>query len=99
MADMLTAAPEGAAFDTAYVNGQVTGHENTLAMLKDAADKARNADLQKMLTDAQKPVEQHLDRIEDIQGKMKCEPWRERRPESSRGSPQGGTSTGSVWMG
>lgn len=70
MADMLTAAPKGATFDTAYVNGQVMGHENTLAMLKTAADQAQNADLKKMLTDAQTPVQRHLDRIKDIQGKM-----------------------------
>jgi putative membrane protein len=71
MADMLTATSTGTTFDTAYVNGQVMGHENTLSMLKNAADRAQNADLKKMLTDAQEPVEQHLDRIKDIQGKMK----------------------------
>lgn len=70
-ADMLTAAPKGATFDTAYVNAQVTGHESTLDMLKKAADAAQNADLKKMLTDAQAPVQKHLDRIKDIQSKMK----------------------------
>jgi len=69
--DMLTAAPKGTTFDTAYVNAQVTGHQNTLDMIKSAADKAQNPDLKKMLTDAQTPVQQHLDRIKEIQGKMK----------------------------
>jgi putative membrane protein len=71
MGDMLAAAPKGATFDTAYVNGQVIGHQNALDMLKSAADAAQNPDLKKALTDAQQPVQSHLDRIKDIQGKMK----------------------------
>ena len=70
-ADKLGAAAKGSAFDMAYVNAQVEGHEATLQMLKDAEGVAQNPDLKKMLGDAQKPVSQHLDRIKDIQGKMK----------------------------
>lgn len=70
-ADALNSASKGMTFDTAYVNAQVAGHEATLDMIKSAAGAAQNADLKKMLTDAQPTVQSHLDRIKDIQSKMK----------------------------
>lgn len=71
MASTLTSTPKGAAFDSAYVNGQVTGHQNTLDMVKRAEDQAQNADLKNMLKSAEPAVQKHLDQIKDIQGKMK----------------------------
>ncbi len=71
MASMLSSAPKGMAFDTAYVNGQVAGHQHVLDMVKNAEGQAQNADLKTMLTNAQPAIQRHLDRIKDIQGKMK----------------------------
>ena len=71
MADQLRAAPKGMAFDSAYVNGQVMGHQATLDMIRTAEDQAQNADLKQALSDAAPMVEKHLDRIKDIQGKLK----------------------------
>ena len=40
-------------------------------MIKRAEGAAQNADLKTMLTKAEPQVQSHLDRIKDIQGKMK----------------------------
>ncbi len=70
-ASMLSSAPKGMAFDSAYVNSQVAGHQHVLDMIKSAQGQAQNADLKAMLTSAQPAIQRHLDRIKDIQGKMK----------------------------
>ncbi|HXF24097.1 MAG TPA: DUF4142 domain-containing protein [Gemmatimonadaceae bacterium] len=67
----LRAAAKGAAFDSAYVNAQVAGHEYVLDMVKRAEGQAQNADLKSALTSAEPQVQQHLDRIKDIQSKLK----------------------------
>ncbi len=67
----LTADAKGAAFDSAYVNAQVAGHQYVLAMVQKAEGAAQNADLKAMLTNAEPQVKSHLDRITNIQGKMK----------------------------
>ena len=67
----LKAAAKGAAFDSAYVNAQVAGHEYVLDMVKRAEGQAQNADLKSALTSAEPQVQQHLDRIKDIQSKLK----------------------------
>ncbi|MDQ2890317.1 MAG: DUF4142 domain-containing protein [Gemmatimonadota bacterium] len=70
-ASNLTAASKGAAFDSAYVNAQVAGHQYVLSMIKNAEGAAKSADLKSALTAAQPQVQSHLDRITAIQGKMK----------------------------
>ena len=70
LSDQLKSMPKGAAFDSAYVNAQVAGHQATLDMLKNAANQAQSADLKKALNDAMPTVQKHLDRIQAIQGKM-----------------------------
>jgi putative membrane protein len=67
----LTAAAKGAAFDSAYVNSQVTGHQYVLDMVKRAQGAAQNADLKSALTAAEPQVQNHLDRITKIQSTMK----------------------------
>ena len=67
----LTAAAKGAAFDSAYINSQAAGHQYVLDKIKQAEGAAQNADLKAMLTSAEPKVQNHLDRIKDIQGKMK----------------------------
>lgn len=62
---------KGAAFDSAYVNAQVAGHQYVLDLIKRAEGAAQNADLKTMLTKAEPQVQSHLDRIKDIQGKLK----------------------------
>jgi putative membrane protein len=67
----LSAAAKGPAFDSAYVNAQVAGHQYVLNMVKTAEGQAQNADLKSALTAAEPNVQQHLDRIQAIQSKMK----------------------------
>ncbi len=70
MVSMLQAAPKGMAFDTAYVNGQVMAHTNTLAMVQKAEGVAQNAALKGMLTKAAPIVQQHLDEAKSLQSKL-----------------------------
>jgi putative membrane protein len=67
----LNAAAKGPAFDSAYVNAQVDGHQYVLDLIKRAEGAAQNADLKSALTSTEPKVQAHLDRIKDIQGKMK----------------------------
>lgn len=71
LADQLQGAAKGAAFDSTYVDAQVAGHQATLDMLKNAAGAAQSADLKKALNDAIPTVQKHLDKIQEIQGKLK----------------------------
>lgn len=67
----LNAAAKGAAFDSTYVNAQVAGHEYVLDLVKRAEGQAQSDELKAALTAAEPQVQQHLDRIKDIQSKMK----------------------------
>jgi putative membrane protein len=69
-ATALNAAAKGAAFDSAYVNAQVSGHEAVLDLIKRAESAAQNADLKTALKTDETKVQSHLDRIRNIQGKM-----------------------------
>jgi len=71
VAAALEQAPKGAAFDSTYVNNQVLGHQNTLDLVKRAEDQAQNSELKALLKNAEPVIQRHLDRIKDIQGKMK----------------------------
>ena len=71
VAQALQQEPKGAKFDSAYVNNQVLGHQNTLDMVKRAQDQAQNAELKSLLQNAEPVIQRHLDRIKDIQGKLK----------------------------
>ncbi|MFI5239631.1 MAG: DUF4142 domain-containing protein, partial [Gemmatimonadales bacterium] len=60
-----------AAFDSAYVNAQVAGHQYVLDMIKRDEGVAQSAELKSALTAAEPKVQAHLDRITAIQSKMK----------------------------
>lgn len=68
---VLKQASRGGSFDSAYVNNQVQGHQNTLDLVKRAQDQAQNAQLKALLQNAEPVIQRHLDRIRDIQGKLK----------------------------
>ena len=70
MVAMLNQAPKGAAFDTAYVNGQVLAHTNTLAMVQKAVGAAKDPALKTMLTGATPEIQRHLDEAKGLQGKL-----------------------------
>lgn len=69
MVAMLQAAPK-AAFDTAYINGQVLSHTNTLQMVQKAEGAAQNAALKQMLQQVTPDIQHHLDEAKTLQGKL-----------------------------
>src|SRR5688500_1875675 len=58
---------QGAAFDTAFMNAQVRGHQQVLDLLQRAQGQAQNADVQQHLATAVKSVQAHLDRGQQLQ--------------------------------
>jgi putative membrane protein len=68
--EQLKSAGSGAAFDKAYIDAQVTGHENALAFLQRAQTSAQSADLKKLVAAAIPDVQKHLDRARSLQSKI-----------------------------
>jgi putative membrane protein len=66
----LQSAGSGAAFDRAYVDAQVAGHQNALTFLQRAQSSAQNADLKKLISSAIPDVQKHLDRAKSLQSKV-----------------------------
>jgi putative membrane protein len=66
----LQSAGSGAAFDKAYVDAQVAGHQNALTFLQRAQSSAQNADLKKLISSAIPDVQKHLDRAKSLQSKV-----------------------------
>ena len=58
---------QGAAFDSAFVNAQVMGHQQVLDLLQRAQGQPQNADVQQHLSAAVKEVQTHLDRARELQ--------------------------------
>jgi putative membrane protein len=58
---------KGADFDSAFVNAQVMGHQQVLALLQSAGSQAQNSDISQHLATATKEVQEHLDRAQKLQ--------------------------------
>jgi predicted outer membrane protein len=56
---------QGAAFDSAFVNAQVKGHQEVLALLQSA--QAQNSELQQQVAAATKAVQEHLEKGQQLQ--------------------------------
>ena len=70
MGSQLQSAGSGAAFDRAYLEGQVMAHQNTLNFLQQAQNQAQSADLKQMITAAIPDIQQHLERARTLQSKV-----------------------------
>ena len=70
MVAALNAAPKGAVFDTAYVNGQAMAHAATLTMAQKAQGEATDPALKSALTGAIPVISRHLDEARALQGKL-----------------------------
>jgi putative membrane protein len=68
--DSLVAAPKGAAFDKAYIDHEVTAHEQVLQKAQASESAAQNAELKAMLPKAAANVQAHLERAKQIQTKL-----------------------------
>jgi putative membrane protein len=67
--DQLRAA-SGAQFDKAYIDSQVTGHQQVLDVLNQQAASLQNGDLRSKVAEIQKDVETHLKRAQEIAQKL-----------------------------
>jgi putative membrane protein len=70
MSEQLQSASSGAAFDKAYIDGQVQAHQNALSFLQAAQGRTQNADLKNMIDSAIPDVQKHLDRAQSLQSKV-----------------------------
>ena len=68
--DSLVAMPKGAAFDKAYIDHEVTAHEQVLQKAQTAQTSAQNAELKAMIPKAATKVQEHLDHAKQIQTKL-----------------------------
>jgi putative membrane protein len=66
----LTATAKGAAWDKAYIDGEVAVHQEVLGLIDAALGAAQNAELKDLLTKARPNIEAHLKRAQDIQSKL-----------------------------
>ena len=60
----------GAAFDRAYMDAQLAGHQQTLDLLRQYNTSVQSNELRSHVTQVQGSVEQHLQKAKDIRGKL-----------------------------
>jgi putative membrane protein len=68
--DNLSSMVKGAAWDKAYIDGEVVAHQMVLGLIDQAQTVARAPELKALLTKARPTVEMHLRRAQDIQSKL-----------------------------
>ncbi len=61
---------QGAAFDTAFINAQVMGHQQVLQLLQSSGTVTQNTKLSTHIATATKDVQEHLDRAQKIQSSL-----------------------------
>jgi len=61
---------QGAAFDSAFVNAQVMGHQQVFDLLQRAQSQAQNSSVQQHLTASMKDVQSHLERAQQLQQRL-----------------------------
>ena len=66
----LNSTAKGAAWDKAYIDGEVAMHEAVLDNAKAAHDETQNADLKALIEKASPVIQKHLDRAKEIQKKL-----------------------------
>jgi putative membrane protein len=68
--DNLTSMDKGAAWDKAYIDGEVAAHQMVLGLIDQSQDVVQAPELKALLTKARPTVEMHLKRAQDIQSKL-----------------------------
>lgn len=68
---MLNGAAKGKDFDKAYIDNEVTYHQEVLQTATTAMGAAQNAELKNLIQKAAPALQTHLDRAKSIQAKMK----------------------------
>jgi putative membrane protein len=68
--DSLQSMPKGAAWDKAYIDHEVSAHQQVLSTLQTAQNAAQNAELKELITKAIPTIDSHLKKAQDIQSKL-----------------------------
>jgi putative membrane protein len=68
--DSLNAMQKGAAWDKAYIDYEVTYHQQVLQTATKALDAAQNQELKELIRKAAPVIQHHLDRAQQIQKKL-----------------------------
>jgi len=68
--DALTATAKGKAWDKAYIDYEVTYHEQVLQTATSALGAAQNAELKALIQGAAPVIQKHLDMAKKIQAKL-----------------------------
>jgi putative membrane protein len=68
--DSLNAMPRGAAWDKAYIDKEVTMHEQVLSTAQTALGATQNAELRALIQKAAPNIQAHLDHAKQIQSKL-----------------------------
>lgn len=68
--DSLNAMPKGKAWDKAYIDYEVTYHQQVLQTATKALDAAQNQQLKDLIKKAAPVIQKHLDRAKQIQQKL-----------------------------
>ena len=69
-ATQLEGSPKGAAWDKAYIDGEVAIHQAVLVMLQNAQGATADTALKALIIKATPTIEGHLKRAQDIQSKL-----------------------------
>jgi len=70
MTDSLNAQAKGAAWDKAYIAGEVSTHQMVLSKLQEAQNAAQKQDLKDAIGKAIPTIQAHLQKAQDIQTKL-----------------------------
>ena len=68
--DSLNAMPKGKAWDKAYIDYEVTYHQQVIDAATKALDAAQNQELKDLIKKAAPVLQKHLDRAKEIQQKL-----------------------------
>jgi putative membrane protein len=68
--DSLNATPKGKAWDKAYIDFEVTYHQQLLQTATKALDAAQNQELKDLIKKAAPVVQKHIDRAKQVQQKL-----------------------------
>jgi len=80
---------QGAAFDTAFINAQVMGHQQVLQLFQSSGTQTQNTKLSTHLASATKEVQDHLDRAQKIQQSLASGGTGDSTSKSKTGSDTG----------
>jgi putative membrane protein len=72
--DSLAAKTKGSDWDKAYIDHEVTVHENVLKLIDDASGATQTGDLKGLLEGAKPMIQAHLDRAKTIQTNLSAAP-------------------------